>query len=88
MRLPIMPLIEMTQPGWKTFSCKRRINEYCDKNGWKMLEGAIREAHILYEASTEQNEIEVDVLRWERLKTLMPWAASVVYYGTTGIKTR
>ena len=83
-KLPIMPLVEMTQSGWKTFSCKRRINEYCDETGWKMLEEAIQEARTLYKALVYQQELNIEVARWERLKILLPWAASIVHYGTTG----
>lgn len=85
-KLPIMPIVEMTQPGWKTFSCKRRINEYCDETGWQMLEEAIKEAYTLYKALTSlnQHEFNFDVVRWERLKILLPWDASIIYYGTTG----
>lgn len=87
MKLPIIPLVEMTQPGWKTFSCKRRINEYCDEAGWKMLEETIKEARTLYELSIHQNKIDFDIMRWNRIKELIPWAANIVHYGTTGIKS-
>ena len=85
-KLPIEMIVAETQPGWKTFSCKRRINEYCDEAGWKMLEEAIKEASRLYEATAYQNTFNFDAEYWQRLKILIPWAASIVYYGTTGIK--
>lgn len=84
-KLPIEALVAMTQPGWKTFSCKRRISEYCDEAGWEMLEDAIKEAHAIYKAQTHQSDFCFDAKRFVRLKTI-PWAASIVYYGTTGIK--
>ena len=85
-KLPIMLIVEMTQPGWKTFSCKRRINEYCDEAGWQMLEKAIEEALTLYKTLTlfHQREFDFTVVHWGRLKTLLPWAASIIYYGKTG----
>lgn len=86
MKIPIEPLVEMTQPGWKTISCKRRINEFCDEGGWSMLDEAIKEAHVLYEMSAHQTEFNFNVMRWNRIKELIAWAASIVYYGTTGIK--
>lgn len=85
-KLPIEMLIGETQPGWKTFSCKRRINEYCDEDGWKMLEEAINEAHTLYKMTANHNVFDFNATHWERLKILIPWAASIVCYGTTGIK--
>lgn len=85
-KLPIEMLVAATQPGWKTFSCKRRINEYCDEAGWKMLEEAIEEAHRLYQAIVYQNSFNIDAKRFVRIEELISWAASIVYYGTTGIK--
>lgn len=86
MKLPIAPIVEMTQPGWKTFSCKRRINEFCDEDGWNMLDEAIKISNMLYEASDYQREFSFDIMHWTRLKELIPWAANMLYYGTTVIK--
>ncbi len=86
MELPIEMLVAMTQSGWKTISCKRRINEFCDEVGWSMLDEAVKEAHVLYEASTYQSEFDFNVMSWNRIKELITWAANIVYYGTTGIK--
>lgn len=86
MKLPIESLVAMTQPGWKTISCKRRINEFCDEAGWSMLDEAINDAHVIYRASAYQTEFYFNVIRWNRIKELIVWAANIVYYGTTGIK--
>lgn len=83
---PIQPIVEMTQPGWKTFSCKRRVNEYCDSEGWKMLEESIQVAHLLYKTCTHQRELQIEMRRYSRLQVLLPWAASIIHYGITGIK--
>lgn len=85
-KLPIELLVTMTQPGWKTFSCKRRINEYCDEAGWKTLESVIKEAHAIYEAQMCQDVHYFDIKRFAYLEAV-PWAVSIVHYGTTGIKS-
>lgn len=77
-KLPIEMLVAATQPGWKTFSCKRRINKYCDEEGWEMLEEAIKEAHTLYQMTDYENVFDFDVKHWERLKVLIPWAANLI----------
>ena len=51
-----------------------------------MLEEAIEEAHRLYQAIAYQNSFNIDAKRFMRIKELISWAASIVYYGITGIK--
>ena len=87
--LPIMPIVETCSSGsnWKTFSCKRRINEFFkeDKDlGWSLLEESIQEAIVLNDYLQHHRILAIDLQRWERLKILMPWAASVIHFGITG----
>lgn len=85
-QLPIELIVEMTQHGWKTFSCKRRINEYCDKNGWDMLEEGVQAAHSLHNECVYKQIFQIDVARYVRLKELLPWIVNIIYYGVTGTK--
>lgn len=85
-KFPIEPIVGMTQNNRKTLSCKRRVNEYCDSEGWKMLEESIQAAHLLHEACTHQRELQIELKRYDRLKVLLPWTASILHYGITGIK--
>ncbi len=87
--LPIRPIVEMCYPGsnWKTFSCKRRIDEFFkeDKDwGWSILEESIREAIVLCDFIQHNRILQIDLQRWKRLKIIMPWAASVIHFGITG----
>lgn len=87
--LPIMPIVAMCYSGsnWKTFSCKRRINEFFkeDKDfGWRILEESIQEAIVLNDFLQYKRILQIDLQRWERLKIIMPWAASVIHFGITG----
>lgn len=75
-KLPIMPIVEMCHPGsnWKTFSCKRRINEFFkeDENfGWGTLEESIREAIALNNFFQHNRTLQIDLQRWERLKIIL-----------------
>lgn len=87
--LPIMPIVAMCHPGsnWKTFSCKRRINEFFkeDKDwGWSILEESIAEAIALNDFIQNNRILQIDLQKWERLKIIMPWAANVIHFGITG----
>ena len=88
--LPIMPIVSMCHPdsNWKTFSCKRRINEFFkeDKDfGWSILEESIREAIVLNDFLQHNRTLQIDLQRWKRLKIIMPWAVSVIHFGITGL---
>lgn len=87
--LPIHPIVDMCYPGsnWKTFSCKRRINEFFKEDkgwGWSILEESIAEAIALNDFLQNNRILQIDIQRWERLKIIMPWAASVIHFGITG----
>ena len=87
--LPIMPIVSMCYPGsnWKTFSCRRRINEFFNEDkdfGWSILEESIGEAILLDYFLKHNRILQIDLQKWERLKIIMPWAASVIHFGITG----
>ena len=43
-----------------------------------------REAIVLNDFLQYNRILQIDLQRWERLKIIMPWAASVIHFGITG----
>lgn len=90
-KFPIEFIVTTCHPDshWKTFSCKRRLNELFQEDTeskWRMLEDGIKEANQLYQDCIRNYTLVISIERWLRLQFLIPWTANAIYYGVLGNK--